>query len=56
MASRREAVQAALLIGKLHHQNPVFGYQPDKGDKPYLRIDVQRAKADIERDDSAENR
>ncbi len=49
-------MQATLLIGKLHHQNTVLGYQPDKGNHTNLRIDVERAKSKVQRNDSTEDR
>ena len=57
MASRRRhAVVFALLVGELHQQDAVLGDQADQRDQADLRVDVERAQAEIERNDGAENR
>ena len=44
-----DAVLLALLVGELHHQDAVLGDQADQRDQPDLRVDVERAKPEIER-------
>ena len=57
MASRRlQAVRLALLVGELDHQDAVLGDEADQRDQPDLAVDVERAEADVERQDGAEDR
>ncbi len=44
------------LVGEVHHQDAVLGNQPDQGDEPDLRIDVDGGESGIERDERAEHR
>ena len=57
MASRRlRPCVLALLVGELDHQDAVLGDQADQRDQPDLGVDVERAEAEVERQDGAEDR
>ena len=45
----RQPVLLALLVGELDHQDAVLGDQADQRDQPDLRVDVQRAEPEVER-------